>query len=112
MSGLVRASAATTALLGVALLIWSVARGASFPPAVTVALVGTGVLLMVLGWGLAQRARAAWSFGLATLGVLAVTGLLALPAIVRSGFPSIAAGLLLAIIIGLIGALVMGRDAY
>jgi hypothetical protein len=112
VSGLVRASAATTLILGLALIGWSLWRGTAFPLALVITLVTTGVVLVVLGVGLARRARAAWSFTLAIIGVLTTSGLLAMPAIVRSGFPPILAGLVLAALVGLGATLIMGRDAF
>ena len=102
MSGLVRVSAATTLVLGLGLAAW----------ALLVTLVLTGATLAVIAVGLARRARLAWSYALAILGVLTVAGLLATPAIVRSGFPPIFAGLVLAVLVGLLATLVMGRDAF
>lgn len=105
-------SAATTLLLGLALAGWSVFRAAALPLALVITLVVTGAALVAVGVGLARRARVAWSFALAILGVLTVTGLLAMPAIVRSGFPPILAGVVMAVLVGLGATLIMGRDAY
>ena len=105
-------SAATTLCLGLVLAIWALLRGASLPLALVITLVATGAALVAVGVGLARRARVAWSFALAILGVLTVAGLLAMPAIVRSGFPPILAGLVLAVLVGLGATLIMGRDAF
>ena len=105
-------SAATTLVLGLGLAGWSVVRAATLPLALIITLVATGATLVALGVGLARRARVAWAFALAVLGVLTVTGLLAMPAIVRSGFPPILAGVVLAVLVGLGASLIMGRDAF
>jgi len=112
VSGLVRLSAATTLVLGLALGSWAVLRAGALPLALVITLVATGATLVALGLGLARRARVAWSFTLAILGVLALAGLLAMPAIVRSGFPPIVAGLVLAVLFGLGATLIMGRDTF
>jgi len=112
VSGLVRLSAATTLVLGLGLAGWAVPRAGSLPLALVITLVATGATLVALGVGLARRARVAWSFALAIVGVLTVAGLLAMPAIVRSGFPPILAGLVLAVLVGLGATLIMGRDAF
>jgi hypothetical protein len=105
-------SAATTLVLGLGLAGWSVSRSATLPLALVITLVVTGAALAALGVGLARRARVAWSFTLAILGVRTIPGLLAMPAIVRSGFPPILAGLVLAALVGLGATLIMGRDAF
>ncbi len=105
-------SAATTLLLGLGLAAWALLRSAGLPLALVITLVATGATLTVLAVGLARRARLAWSYALAILGVLTVAGLLATPAIVRSGFPPIFAGVVLAVLVGLLATLVMGRDAF
>jgi hypothetical protein len=112
VSSLVRACGITTLLLGFGLAAWSLWRAAVLPLPLVVALILTGVVLAALGVGVGRAARAAWAFALAILGVLGLAGVLAVPAIVRSGFPAPLAGLVLALIAGLFGALIMGRDAW
>lgn len=114
MSGLVRACAATTCILGLGLGgfgLWYGVRSA-LPTALLLTLVLGGTLLVGLGLGMARRARAAWSFTVAILGVLAAAGLLAIPALVRGGIPAVAAGFALALVFGLLGALIVGREAF
>jgi hypothetical protein len=114
VSGLVRACAAVTCILGLGLGgfgVWSGARG-TFPMALVIALILCGALLVGLGIGLNRRARAAWSFTVAILGVLAVTGLMAIPALVRGGLPTVVAGFILAGVFGLLGSLIVGREAF
>jgi hypothetical protein len=97
-------------LLGAALGAWAGSRAAVAPLALTLALVGFGALLVVLGVGVQRGSRVAWSFTVAVLGVMTVAGLLAAPGIVRAGAPAAAAGLALAAVVGLLFLLVGGRD--
>ncbi len=97
-------------LLGAAIAVWSLARWSAAPLALSLTLLGTGVLLIVLGVGIQRRARVAWAFAVSVLGVLAVAGLLAVPGIVRAGAPPAVAGLALAAVVGLLFLLVGGRE--
>jgi lysylphosphatidylglycerol synthetase-like protein (DUF2156 family) len=109
---LVRGTAFGTMLLGGALGGYTLLGRTSQPPPLVLTLVGCAILLIVLGVGLLRRSRIAWAFAVAVLAVLLVAGLLSVPAVVRSGFSRIAAGLLLAVIVGLLGSLIMNREVY
>ncbi len=109
---LVQATAIGTMLLGGAIGGYVLSGKLSQPLALALTLVGAAILFIVLGIGLFRRSRVAWSFTIAALAVLLVAGLLAAPAIVRSGFSSIGAGIVLAAIVGLLGALIMNRAVY
>jgi hypothetical protein len=73
--------------LGVVLTIVHKAFVAPIPPVVIYANVTACVLEAMLGIGVTQRKRAAWSFGIAIWGTFLVVNLLALPQMVRAGFP-------------------------
>jgi lysylphosphatidylglycerol synthetase-like protein (DUF2156 family) len=114
VSGLVRACAATTCVLGIGLGGFGAWYGvrSNLPLPLLLTFILSGVLLVAIGVGLARRSRAAWSFAVAILGVLAVAGLLGVPALVRSGISAVAAGIALALVLGLLGALVAGRGEF
>ena len=109
---LVRVSAFGTMVLGAAVGGYVLAGKVTQPLPLVCTLVGTGILLIALGVGLLRRSRVAWAFSIAALGVMLVAAFLAVPALVRSGFSQVGAGLLLAAIVGLFGALIMNRSSY
>jgi hypothetical protein len=86
-----RIVAGLTIALGVALAIWTASRASDLPPPLGFTLLGTAALEIALGFGLLRRDRASWAFALALAGVLTLTLLLALPAILRGGV-SVAVG--------------------
>ena len=94
---------------GVALVVAALLAASSAPPPLTVVITLTGVLQLGIGRGLLRRPRAAWAPGVSLAGVLAVVGLLALPALARAGVPMVAAigGTVAAAL--LFGVLVAGR---
>jgi hypothetical protein len=57
------------------------------PQVVVYANVTACVLDIALGFGVMQRRRAAWSFAVSMFGVFVVVNLLALPGMLRAGFP-------------------------
>ncbi len=73
--------------LGVVLTLLSKAFVAPMPPVVIYANVTACVLEALLGIGVIQHKRPAWSFGVAIWGVFIVINLLALPQMIRAGFP-------------------------
>jgi hypothetical protein len=97
-------------VVGAALAAWAASRWSAAPLPLTLTLVGTGTLLVILGLGLRSKLRAAWSFSVSVLGVLAAAGLLATPGVVRAGVPPVAVGLSLAAVAGLLFLLISGRD--
>jgi membrane protein YdbS with pleckstrin-like domain len=73
--------------LGVVLTLVHKAFVAPLPPVVIYANVTACVLEALLGVGVIQRRRAAWSFGVAIWGTFLVVNLLSLPQMIRAGFP-------------------------
>jgi hypothetical protein len=73
--------------LGVVLTLVHKAFVAPLPPVVIYANVTACVLEAMLGLGVIQRRRAAWSFGVAIWGTFLVINLLGLPQMIRAGFP-------------------------
>jgi hypothetical protein len=73
--------------LGIVLTLVHKAFVAPLPPVVIYANVTACVLEAMLGLGVIQRKRPAWSFGIAIWGTFIVINLLSLPQMVRAGFP-------------------------
>jgi hypothetical protein len=73
--------------LGIVLTLEHKAFVAPLPPVVIYANVTACALEAMLGVGVIQRKRAAWSFGMAIWGTFIVINLLSLPQMIRAGFP-------------------------
>ena len=73
--------------LGVVLTLLHKAFVPPIPPVVIYANVSACVIEAMLGVGVTQKKRAAWSFGVAIWGTFLVVNLLALPQMIRAGFP-------------------------
>jgi hypothetical protein len=109
-SPVTHAAALATALVGVGIMAWAGWRFGSAPLPLSLTLVGTGVLLVVLGLGIRRGLRAAWAFAVSVLGVVGAAGLLAMPGIVRAGAPPVVAGLALAVVVGVLFLVISARD--
>ncbi len=105
-----RIAAFLSIAIGVGLGTFIAARGMMLPTAALITLLGTAALEIAFGIGIYHRARAAWSFALASAGVMAVALLLAIPALVRSGVGVGAAGLAIAVVGGQLLLVVSRRD--
>lgn len=111
-SRIARVTAPSVIALGSIIAATAIVRARAAPLPLTLTLVGVGLLLGVLGIGIWRRARTAWAFTVALLGVLVVAGLLALPALVNGGVPSAAAGVTLALVGGTLIFLAMGHEEF
>jgi hypothetical protein len=103
-------SMATGAILTAFMISRAVAG--TLPGALVVSMLLTGVLQIALGVGLLRASRTAWSFTLSLDGVLAAVGLIALPAIVRTGVNGFLAAIPLAVLVSVIVFLVMAKDEF
>jgi hypothetical protein len=98
--------------IGIGLGAWAVSAAAALPLALLIAFLGTAALEIALGAGLLRRARGAWSFALSLTGVMAVTLVLALPAIHRSGVSPVLGAVAAALCGAQLMLLVMARREF